>query len=159
MLGSGCEAKVNVSNGTKAVNMGVSTSEDATAATKFVFPAPVYLLSDTNYAFVLKAPTSLNYECYTSKMGENELGTQVRVVQQPNLGSLFKSQNGGLWTEDQTQDIKFVLHKAKFQTNTNAGILLVDAPIAPKKTLPNPIETNGQGTDLTSDLFGDNPLN
>ena len=123
-LGSGAIAEVRVSDGTKAVQMGVCTSEDATAATKFKFEAPVYLLGDTNYAFVLKAPTSLNYNVWTSKLGENQLGTETRVVQQPNLGSLFKSQNGGLWTEDQTQDVKFVLYRAEFQTSTRGQIKL-----------------------------------
>ena len=63
--GSGATGEVLVTDGLKSVNMGVCTSEDATAATKFRFPAPVYLLGDTNYAFVLKAPTSLNYNVWT----------------------------------------------------------------------------------------------
>ena len=127
--GSGATGEVLVPKGLSAVNMGVSTSEDATAATKFRFSAPVYLLGDTNYAFVLKAPTSLNYNVWTSKLGENQLGTETRVSNQPNLGSLFKSQNGGLWTEDQTQDVKFVLYRAQFETGAGAEIRLVDAPI------------------------------
>ena len=137
--------------------MGVATSEDATAATKFKFETPVYLLGNTNYAFVLKAPTSLNYNVWTSKLGENQLGTETRVVQQPNLGSLFKSQNGGLWTEDQTQDVKFVLHRAEFQTATTGSIKLQNAALRQTKTVVDPVETNIDGTDVTSTLFGDNP--
>ncbi len=156
-LGSGAIAVVNVSDGTKAVDMGVCTSEDATAATKFRFEAPVYLLGDTNYAFVLKAPTSLNYNVWTSKLGENQLGTETRVTQQPNLGSLFKSQNGGLWTEDQTQDVKFVLYRAEFQTATSGSIKLNNAALRPTKTVVDPIETNTDGNDTTSTLYGDNP--
>jgi hypothetical protein len=156
-LGSGTIGSVSVSEGTKAIDMGVATSEDATAATKFKFVAPVYLLGDTNYAFVLKAPTSLNYNVWTSKLGENEIGTETRVVQQPNLGSLFKSQNGGLWTEDQTQDIKFVLYRAEFQTNSAGQIKLNNQSLEGAKTVVDPIETNTDGVDATSTLFGDNP--
>tara|TARA_R110002050_G_scaffold31075_1_gene79472 strand:- start:5448 stop:13094 length:7647 start_codon:yes stop_codon:yes gene_type:complete len=156
-LGSGTIGSVSVSEGTKAIDMGVATSEDATAATKFKFVAPVYLLGDTNYAFVLKAPTSLNYNVWTSKLGENEIGTETRVVQQPNLGSLFKSQNGGLWTEDQTQDIKFVLYRAEFQTNSAGQIKLNNQSLEGAKTVVDPIETNTDGVDETSTLFGDNP--
>ena len=75
------------------VQMGICTSEDATAATKFKFHAPIYLLGETTYAFVIKAPTSLNFNIWTSKIGENQVGTNRRVVEQPNLGSLFMSQN------------------------------------------------------------------
>ena len=157
VLGSGAVGTVSVSDGTKAVDMGVATSEDATAATKFKFLAPVYLLGDTNYAFVLKAPTSLNYNVWTSKLGENELGTETRVVQQPNLGSLFKSQNGGLWTEDQTQDVKFVLYRAEFQTSTTGQIKLNNETLEGVRTVVDPIETNTDGSDTTSTLFGDNP--
>jgi hypothetical protein len=155
--GSGAAAGVLVSDGTVAVDMGVSTSADATAATKFKFEAPVYLLGNTNYAFVLKAPTSLNYNVYTSKLGEMQLGTETRVSQQPLLGSLFKSQNGGLWTEDQTQDIKFVLHRANFQTAAAAEVRLVNAPLTLKKLPLNPIETNSNGSNPSSNLFGSNP--
>ena len=156
-LGTGAVGTVSVSDGTPAIQMGVATSEDATSATKFKFPTPVYLMGNTNYAFVLKAPTSLNYNVFTSKLGENELGTEQRVTQQPNLGSLFKSQNGGLWTEDQTQDVKFILYRADFQTANAAQIKLNNAPLAPAKTIIDPIETNTDGIDLDSRLFGDNP--
>ena len=155
--GVGATGEVLVSDGVASVDMGVSTSEDATAATKFKFPAPVYLLGDTNYAFVLKAPTSLNYNVWTSKMGENQVGTEVRVIHQPNLGSLFKSQNGGLWTEDQTQDVKFVMYRAEFETAAAGELRLNNAPVALQKLPLNPIETNADGSDLTSSLFGANP--
>ena len=156
-LGTGASAEVSVSEGTPSVQMGVSTSEDASAATKFRFEAPVYLLGDTNYAFVLKAPTSLNYNVWTSKLGENQLGTETRVVQQPNLGSLFKSQNGGLWTEDQTQDVKFVLYRAEFQTNSTGQIKMNNSALRGARTVIDPIETNTDGVDTESTLFGDNP--
>ena len=90
-----------------AVIMGIATSDDASVGTKFRFPAPVYLLGNTWYSFVVKTPKSLEYMMYTSKIGENEIGTTNRVTTQHSMGSMFKSQNGGLWTEDQTTDVKF----------------------------------------------------
>ena len=82
--------------GRPAVEMGVATSADATAATTFKFEAPVYLMGNTTYAFVLKSSNSTNYNVYTSKLGENQLGTTNRVVENPSMGVLFKSANGGL---------------------------------------------------------------
>jgi hypothetical protein len=156
--GSDAIFEVRASNGTKAVQMGVSTSDDATAATKFRFHAPVYLLPDTSYAFVARAATSLNYTIWTSKLGENLLGTETRVVEQPSLGSLFMSQNGALWTEDQTQDVSFVLYRAEFDTNNDATIKLQNTPLTIKPAQKDPIETNATpASSVDSTLFGDNP--
>lgn len=153
--GSGASFKVISSKGLKGVEMGVCTSEDASAATTFKFKNPIYLLGGETYAFVLKAPHSLKYKAYTSKLGENMLGTQTRVVEQPSLGALFKSQDGGLWTEDQTQDIKFNMRRAAFLENTQATVDLVNVPLLVEPLGDDPIETNAvRGT---GDLFGNNP--
>ena len=66
--GSNAKATVRIVEGRDAVQMGVCTSEDATAATKFRFLAPVYMESNTYYAFVVKSPTSLNYTILTAKL-------------------------------------------------------------------------------------------
>ena len=162
--GEFAEAVVRTVNGREGVDMGVCTSTDATAATTFRFPSPVYLLGNTNYAFVVKAPTSLNYNIYTSKLGENQLGTELRVVEQGGLGSLFMSQNGGLWTEDQTQDVTFRLKRAEFSPVVGAKITLNNAPLGKRRLIKNPIETNiggvnddGSIIDENSKVFGNNP--
>tara|TARA_R110002050_G_scaffold292587_1_gene448063 strand:- start:5453 stop:12940 length:7488 start_codon:yes stop_codon:yes gene_type:complete len=155
--GANAKATVRIVEGRDAIQMGVCTSEDATAATKFKFHAPIYLQSNTYYAFVVKAPTSLNFTIWTSKLGENQLDTELRVVEQPSLGSLFMSQNGGLWTEDQTQDVTFRLFRADFIPNAAANVVLQNAPINLQRTQDDPIETNVDGSDLTSEIFGDNP--
>ena len=140
--GSNATVAVRTSEGEKAVDMGVATSEDATAETRFRFQTPIYLLGDTTYSFVLKAPTSLKYKAYTAKIGENEIGTTRRVTKVASLGSLFKSQNGGLWTADQTQDIKFNLSRAIFIRNTVGRIDMVNAPIEGRLLDKNPIRTS-----------------
>jgi len=155
--GSGALASVRMIDGRDGVQMGVCTSPDATARTKFRFHAPVYLQSNTYYAFVVKSPTSLNYTIWTAKLGENQLDTELRVVEQPSLGSLFMSQNGGLWTEDQTQDVTFTLWRADFAVNQTANVLLQNAPLGVQPAQADPVECNSEGTDTTSTLFGDNP--
>lgn len=155
--GTDAEAKARIVDGRKAVRMGVATSEDASAATKFKFQAPIYLQGGTIYAFVLKAPTSLEYTCWTSQLGENEINNGSRVTRQPLLGSLFKSQNGSLWTEDQTQDIKFKLNRASFTENVDSRIQLENVPLKPHLIGNNSIETNADPGSATSPVFGDNP--
>ena len=156
--GSNATVAVRTASGEKAVDMGVATSEDATVETIFRFQTPIYLLGGTTYAFVLKSPTSVKYKAYVSKMGENVIGTQNRVISQATLGSLFKSQNGGLWTEDQTQDIKFNLRRAKFSENTAASINLINFPIDARPSTTNPITTdNSTLTEAGATRFGANP--
>jgi hypothetical protein len=141
-IAGGAKLEVRVIPGRKAVDMGVSTSEDASAATTFKFDAPVYLMGNTTYAFVLKSPNSLEYEAYISKLGENIIGTKTRVVQQPLLGSIFRSQNGGLWTEDQTEDIMFTLKRADFVTGSVSNVALQNAPLGFQKADIDPFETS-----------------
>ena len=81
------------------------------------------------YAFVIKSPKSLKYTMYTAKMGQNIIGTNSRLTQIVQSGSLFKSQNGGLWTEDQTQDVTFRINRCKFKTDTDVRVSLENKPV------------------------------
>jgi hypothetical protein len=155
--GSGAEAQARVDYDLRpAVKMGVTVSDDASLPTKFKFKAPVFIFPDTYYAFVVKSGTSLEYTVYTAKMGENIIGTDTRVVKQPTLGSLFMSQNGGLWTEDQTQDMTFTLHCAEFDTNVDANVKLTNKPIRVRNIGTDPIEYSNLGSDTSSTIFGEN---
>ena len=157
--GTGAAAIVQVKEARRAIQMGVCYSSDSTAGTKFRFPAPVYLLPDVHYGFVVKTPKSLDYMMYVANLGENEVGTDTRMTVQPSLGSLFKSQNGGLWTENQNQDVKFILRKAAFDVGQQATVTLENGPLNLWSLNPDPIETNNtaavNGDDDTA--FGTNP--
>lgn len=149
---------VRVSRGRPAVTMGVCTSEDATAATNFKFTAPVHLLSNQSYAFVVKSPTTLNYTIWISKLGENTIGTNRRVAQQPNLGSIFRSSNNDVWTENQTEDVKFNLRRCNFETGVEVNVPIQNAPLPLLKLPSNPIQvsrglTGGNDNDT---IFGVN---
>ena len=50
----------------------VNISDDASVATKFTFPSPVYLKGNTEYAFVLLADTP-EYGAWISRMGEEDV--------------------------------------------------------------------------------------
>jgi hypothetical protein len=99
----------------------IQTSTDGTVATKVKFPSPIYLGPQTEYAVVILAPSSNQYEAWVARMGEKTVGTSnlpddenVIVTKQYIGGSLFKSQNGTIWTANQFEDLKFKLYKAKF---------------------------------------------
>lgn len=106
------------------VNLIEFDSESASKATKFTFPEPIYLAPGNSYAFVLVAPNSTAYNVWTARHGgiavnpnsiqSGDAGASLIYSTQYGAGSIFKSQNGALWTEDQSQDMTFKLYKAKF---------------------------------------------
>ena len=103
----------------------IAISATGETATRIIFDEPKYLAPGNEYAVVLLAPTSDQYEVWIAKMGEKTVNTQslpdaeaVIYTKQFALGSLFKSQNGSIWTPTQELDLKFKLYKAKFTANT-----------------------------------------
>ena len=90
-------------------------------ATNIKFSSPVFLEAEKEYAIVILAPSSDKYELWTSTMGQKAISPTVLpdvqdvvATKQYIGGSLFKSQNGTIWTASQFQDLKFTLYKAKF---------------------------------------------
>jgi len=95
-------------------NAGVVTF----AETNFTFSSPVYLQNNTEYCFVLlPAGNDPGYTAWVSEIGENEVGTEKRISEQPNVGMLFTSANNRTWSEKQAEDMKFTLYRAVFDTS------------------------------------------
>ena len=105
--------------------------DGASVGTRFTFPEPIYLAPGNSYAFVLVAEKSVGYNVWTGRHGGQAVnpdtiqtadeGASLIYSTQYGAGSIFKSQNGALWTEDQSQDMTFKLYKAKF-TSTNGTV-------------------------------------
>ena len=99
----------------------IAISTDASVPTRVTFPSPIYLEPRREYAIVVLAPSTNNYELWVARMGEKTVNSQflpdaesVIVTKQYTGGSLFKSQNGSIWTASQFEDMKFKLYKANF---------------------------------------------
>ena len=106
----------------------ISISTTGEIATKVTFDYPIYLSPGNEYAIVIISEASDQYELWTAQMGEKTVNTQslpgaesVRYTKQFALGSLFKSQNGSIWTANQYQDLKFKLYKAQFTSSTGTA--------------------------------------
>ena len=102
----------------------ISVSNNGQVPTRVKFDYPIYLAPGQEYAIVLLAPNSDQYEVWTAKMGEKTIDTQslpdseaIIYSKQFALGSLFKSQNGSTWTPAQESDLKFKLYKARFASS------------------------------------------
>ena len=106
----------------------VNVSDTGEVATHVVFDEPIYLEGGREYAIVLLAPTTDQYEAWIARMGEKTVNTQslpdaesVRYTRQFATGSLFKSQNGSVWTPSQYEDLKFKLYKCNFTSNSGTA--------------------------------------
>ena len=133
----------------KSVASGdINTSTDASTATTFTFPSPVFVANNTEYSICAIA-NSDEFTIYTAKMGQTTLDGTRLISQQPYLGSMFKSQNSTTWTPEQNEDVKFNIKRAKFTTNTAGNVYLVN-DVVPTRTLrKNPITTTSGSTTIT----------
>jgi len=106
----------------------INVSNNASVATRVKFKYPIYLAPGLEYAVVLLAPQSDQYEAWIAEMGEKTIETKnlpnsqaVKYSRQFAMGSLFKSQNGSIWTANQYQDLKFKLYKARFSSTSGSA--------------------------------------
>jgi hypothetical protein len=120
----GTPTRIVIGNSVTLRPSEVNTSSDASAATKVTFDEPIYLPPGREYAVVIISENSDQYEMWTAVMGEKTVNTKnlpdvnaVTYSKQFAMGSLFKSQNGSIWTANQYQDLKFKLYKAQFIEN------------------------------------------
>ena len=141
----------------------INLSDDASVPTTLSFPSPIYLEPEKEYALVFLSPASDKYEMWVATMGQKTVGTtnlpdvqNVVVSKQYIGGSLFKSQNGTIWTPSQYQDLTFKLRKASFvnsgtttfyNTPVEAGGLNTQVlPTNPIHTLPRKLKVSIDGT-------------
>ena len=141
----------------------INLSDDASVPTTLNFPSPIYLEPEKEYALVFLSPASDKYEMWVATMGQKTVGTtnlpdvqNVVVSKQYIGGSLFKSQNGTIWTPSQYQDLTFKLRKASFvnsgtttfyNTPVEAGGLNTQVlPTNPIHTLPRKLKVSIDGT-------------
>lgn len=119
------------------------------SATNFKFTDPVYLQGGTEYAFVIMS-NSNQYEVGVGKIGGNQFRLDTTsntwkndgpvVSKQPYTGVMFKSQNASTWSADQERDLKFVINRCVFNTNSaNLNLKCKDLRV-----------TNQDGFDLTT---------
>ena len=131
----------------------INVSSDASVATRVTFPSPIHLEPAREYCIVLIAPTTNNYEAWVARMGEKTVTSQslpdaesVIVSKQYVGGSLFKSQNGTIWTPSQFEDLKFRLNKANFITESAGTAFFYNPKLNTgnainERLLPNSITT------------------
>ncbi len=98
----------------------VNVSANGTAVTTITFEAPVFVKTDQEYCIVvLPDGNSPEYLIYTAQGGQTDLANPNYTVRQDwGAGVLFTSTNNSAWQSIQDEDLKFVLYRALFKTQT-----------------------------------------
>ena len=119
--------------GRKTLGAGsILTSNDGNTATTFTFDSPVYVQGGTEYAICLLANTP-EYKVWISDLGTQDTSGN-EITDQPHVGVIFKSSNNSTWVPSPTQDMKFSMKRAKFDTSA-AGLVTLQNKTLPAKTL------------------------
>jgi hypothetical protein len=103
----------------------VVVTDDASIATNFKFDSPIYL-PPGEHCFVARCDTT-EYQIYTAVLGDTLLtDPELRITEQPAVGSMFKSQNLSTWTPVQEEDVMFRMTKCVFNTGlANAASIVI----------------------------------
>ena len=125
----------------------INTSENAATATTYTFPSPVYVQSGHEYCIciITGVPT---HKVFIARMGETDIGGTRTVSKQPHTGVLFKGHNNRTWAPSLTEDLKYVLRKAKFTTGTNGVVTLKNDEVPTKTLAANPLIFTNSSTTL-----------
>ena len=101
----------------------INLSDDGSAPTPVIFPTPVFLRNDIQYAIVIKPEgNNPNTTVFTARLGETDLVTGNRVTKQPAVGTLFASANDLSYTPISAEDLKFRLYRATFSETSGTAL-------------------------------------
>lgn len=101
-------------------NANINTSNDSSVATTFTFDSPVFMAANKQYAFIVRPDSNdPDYRVYSAEIGTevpNLLdGAQISSI--PLVGTAYYGATMTTWTALQKEYIKFVLHRAEFNTS------------------------------------------
>lgn len=106
-------------------NVKVSTIPDmanTSTLTKFTFPHPVHLETNTNYAITLTTDSPY-YNIHVAEKDKTILGTTRKVSTQPYVGNFFKAQNASTWSPILNTDLMFRINRCYYNPNSMGTVL------------------------------------
>jgi hypothetical protein len=105
-----------------------SLSTEENGKTRVTFPSPVFLMNDTQYAFVIHTEgLNPDYYFWVSRLGETDILTKNQVTSRQLTGTLFTTNNNLNYDIVPDVDMKVRFNRANFSTGT-ATILLGNKP-------------------------------
>lgn len=95
----------------------ITTTDDATTPHNVKFPSPVFLLNNTQYAFVAHTEgPNPNYYFWISRIGETDIITNTQVNDRSFNGNVFGSNNNMNWVLIPDIDFKIKINRANFNS-------------------------------------------
>ena len=99
-------------------------STEETYKTRVTFPAPVFLLNNTQYAFVIHTEgLNPDYYVWVSRLGETDIITKKPVTGRQLTGTLYTTNNNLNYDMVPDVDLKVRFNRAKFNVGTATLIL------------------------------------
>jgi hypothetical protein len=99
----------------------VVTTNDATVPHTVVFPSLVFLMNDTQYAFIIHTEgLNPDYYFWISRLGETDIITNKQVTGRQLTGNVFTTNNNLNWDIVPDIDLKVTFNRANF-TNTSSA--------------------------------------
>lgn len=93
----------------------VLTSSNANVATTVSFSSPLFL--DTGEYSITLGSSSKKYTIWISELDATDIVSNKKITEQPYIGNLFKGQNISSYSPVLTQDLKFKLYRANYNTD------------------------------------------
>lgn len=124
----------------------INVSEDGSAATSIMLPAPVYLQEGKEYAIYLFTNAPATYNLASCVYGETNSVNQLST-KDPRIGSVMKYLGSDSWLRDSTKGIKFNLFKCAFDTTQSYTLSLDNVDLKTKAIANNSISTTN-GTNI-----------
>jgi len=133
----------------------IVTSSDASTPHTFVFPAPVFLYNNTEYAFLIHT-VGINPDTYIwiSRLGETNLATGEKHNSRPLTGTLYTTNNNLNWDIVPDVDLKITFYRAAFDTEVVGSAVLGNKPFE-RLLLGN---TSADFTNIGEGIIGYNRL-
>ena len=102
---------------------GTAATEDSLKTT-ITFPAPIFLLNNTQYAFVIHTEgLNPDYYFWVSRLGETDVITGNQVTSRQLTGTLFTTNNNLNYDMVPDVDLKVRFNRANFNIGTSTIIL------------------------------------
>ena len=127
--------------------------------TNVVFPRPVFLFKDTNYAFILhsESPSALDVDpdtaIWISRLGETDKNTLQKVTDRQATGTFYQTLNNQTWDIIKDLDLTCNIYRAKFTKDSTANFIISNEPVE-RMFLAN-VSTSLSGTEGSWYTTGD----
>lgn len=103
----------------------ISTSNDASAETEFVFTDIPYLSAGAYYTFFIQPDgNSPEYQIFMAEIGGTDISSGMKIFSNPNIGVAWLSANSNSWNALQKEDIKFNIYRCQFQNSTGTATFI-----------------------------------